>query len=370
MTLIEAEPGHATHIPVHDAEASAKARPRPVAARTLDDWLCIGGSFIGSLCLTWLLYDILLPTEGSVGFAICWYLSFVLLYAVVTALSQPRPLVIDRIVSAVVQGAAGLVGGVIVWTVSTVFVRGWPAVHHLNFFTHDMFGVAAATAPLNRGGIYHAIVGSGIEVGISLAISVPLGLATAVYLAEVGGRMARVVRTVVEAMTALPDLIAGLFVLQFYIITLHYETSGFAAAMALAITMTPIIARSCEVSLRLVPGGLREASLALGSSQLRTVWSVVIPTALPGLMTAFILSIARGIGETAPVLITSGASTIRNYDPFHKDMNSLPLYIYEGVRSGQPLAIQRAYGAAAVLLIIVIVLFTALRLVSRGKASR
>ena len=176
-------------------------------------------------------------------------------------------------------------------------------------------------------------------------------------------------RTVVEAMTALPDdrspacsstpsLIVGLGC---------RAQTGFAAALALAVTMVPIIARAAEVVLRVVPGGLREAGLALGASSGSTVRHVVLPTARPGLATALILGIARGIGETAPVLITSGASTFLNSNPFHNPMNSLPLFIFTAVRSGEPLYIARGYGAAAVLLAIVLVLFVVTRFLARDR---
>ena len=140
--------------------------------------------------------------------------------------------------------------------------------------------------------------------------------------------------------------------------------------MALAIMMTPIIARSAEVQLRVVPGGLREAGLALGASQWRTVRRVVVPTARAGLATALILGIARAVGETAPVLITSGASTYMNANPFENPMNSLPLYIYFAVRSGQPAYIVRGYGAAAVLLLLVLSLFVITRFLARERVGR
>ncbi len=198
----------------------------------------------------------------------------------------------------------------------------------------------------------------------------PLGLITAVYMTEVGGVMAKFVRTVIEAMTALPDLIAGLFIYTVLIVALHEGRSGIAAALALAVTMLPIIARSSEVVLRVVPGGLREASLALGASRWRTVLSVILPTARPGLGTALILGIARGIGETAPVLITSGASTFFNAKPFNGEpMNSLPLFVYTGVRSGEPNYITRGFGAASVLLAVVLVLFVVIRVLARSRST-
>jgi phosphate transport system permease protein len=134
--------------------------------------------------------------------------------------------------------------------------------------------------------------------------------------------------------------------------------------------MLPIIARSADVTLRVVPGGLREAGLALGASQFQTVWRVVLPTARSGLATALILGIARAVGETAPVLITSGASTFFNVNPTTDPMNSLPLFIYTAVRSGENVFITRGFAAAAVLLAIVLVLFIIVRYLARPRVGR
>jgi phosphate transport system permease protein len=134
--------------------------------------------------------------------------------------------------------------------------------------------------------------------------------------------------------------------------------------------MLPIIARSADVALRVVPGGLREAGFALGASQWQTVWRVVLPTARSGLATAVILGMARAVGETAPVLITSGASTFLNWNPFNNPMNSLPLYILTAVRSGEPRFIERGFAAGIVLLGIVLILFATARYLSRPKVVR
>jgi phosphate transport system permease protein len=225
------------------------------------------------------------------------------------------------------------------------------------------------TAPLNQGGILHAIVGSLIELGIATVVSLPLGIGTAVFMVEVGGKFARVVRTVVEAMTALPDILAGLFIYTTLIVGLGFQRSGFCAAMALSVMMLPIIARSADVALRVVPGGLREAGLALGASQWQTVWRVVLPTCRSGLATAVILGMARAVGETAPVLITSGASTFFNINPLNNPMNSLPLYILTAVRSGEPRFIERGFGAGIVLLVMVLILFGIARFLSRSKVA-
>ncbi|MBV8693131.1 MAG: phosphate ABC transporter permease PstA, partial [Actinobacteria bacterium] len=239
-------------------------------------------------------------------------------------------------------------------------------LHHLNFYVDDMSGVRP-TSPLSQGGVLHAVIGSGIEIGIAVLIALPLGIATAVYMTEVGGRLTNVVRTVIEAMTALPDVLAGLFVYTVLIIGFHWERDGFAVSLALAVTMTPVVARSAEVVLKLVPDGLREAGLALGASHWRTVRGVVLPTARPGLATSLILGVARIAGETAPLLIVSGASTFFNKNPFHNPMNSLPLFIFASVRSGEPQYIARGYGAAALLVVLVLALFAAARFAARNR---
>ena len=343
--------------------------PRPLSQRTTDDVLSLGGALLGSLALVWLVYFQLLPLKGVVGFVICWYFAFLGLYAGVTALSHPRPEVVSRVVGAVVTLAALLVGFALATVIIYTIAKGIPALRHPNFFTQTGKGVGPIT-PLTKGGIKHVIVGSAIQLAIAVVISLPLGIGTAIFMTEVGGWFARVVRTVVEAMTALPDLLAGLFVYVTLVIGFHMQRDGLAVGLALSITMTPIIARSSEVALRVVPGGLREAGLALGSTHWSTVRRIVLPTARPGLATALVLAMARGVGESAPLLIVSGASNFWNLNPLNHSMNSLPLYIYQGIRSGEPLSIDRAFGAATVLLFIVFVMFAVMRIVARQRVGR
>ncbi|MDQ1748526.1 MAG: phosphate transport system permease protein [Frankiaceae bacterium] len=343
-------------------------RPRPLRRRDLDDNLSLAGAALGSLAFTWLLYYQFLPLSGVVGFVLAWYAAFLAFYAAVTWQSHPWTVVKDRLMGTVVTAGAVVVGGGLVWTIVTTFWNGFDAFTHPNFFTTSMAGVRT-NAAFTQGGILHALVGSGIEIGIAVAIALPLGLGTAVYMSEVGGRFAVVVRTVVEAMTALPDLVAGLFIYTTLVVGLRLGRTGLAAALAIAITMLPIIARSAEVVLRVVPGGLREAGSALGASQWQTVWRVVLPTARPGLATALILGIARGIGETAPVLIVSGLSTFTNADPVHNPMASLPLFAYFAVRSPEKAYITRGYAAASVLLAVVLVLFVVVRLLARQRKA-
>jgi phosphate transport system permease protein len=344
-------------------------RPRRVGTATTDDYLALWGSIAGSAALVWVVYGRVLPLSGPLGFIVCWYATFLALYWAVSAMAHPRPVVRDRLAAAVVRGGALVVIGAVASAIVYTFSQGRHAIIHLNFYTHDMAGVEP-TAPLTQGGIVHAIVGTLIEIGIAIVVSLPLGVGTAVFISEVGGRFARGVRTIVEAMTALPDILAGLFIYFVLIVKLGVPKSGFAAAMALSVMMLPIIARSAEVVLRIVPGGLREASLALGASRWRTVWQVVLPTARPGLATALILGVARGIGETAPVLLTSGASTFLNWNPLQNPMNSLPLFIWAAFQTGEQQNYSRYWGAASVLLALVLALFVIVRLLARSRPGR
>ena len=345
-------------------------RPRALHARTTDDVASVVASAAGSFALTWIVYFQIMPWSGALGFVICWYAAFLAMYAMVSGLSHPRSVVIARLMAATVTAAAVLVGLALASVIVYTAVRGARALAHANFFTHDMAGVGARDA-LSRGGIAHAIVGSLIQLAIAVAVSLPLGLATAVFMTEVGGWFANVVRTVVEAMTAIPDLLAGLFV---YVVLLlppiSMEKNGLAAAIAISVTMVPIVARSAEVALRVVPGGLREAGLSLGASHWATVRRIVLPTARPGLATALILAMARGVGETAPLLIVSGASTFLNSNPLKQPMNSLPLFINDAIRRPDKITIERGFGAALVLLAIVLFFFVITRILARQRVGR
>lgn len=338
-------------------------RTRP---RTNEDDLTLVGAVAASLATVWVLYEQVLPFSGALGFAVCWFFGFVAFYAALTAIHRPMAVVVDRVVTTFVIAAPSLVALALASTVISTVVRGFPALRHWNFFTDDMAGVRPG-AEFTAGGAAHAMVGTLIEVGIAVGIAMPLGVITAIYMSEIGGKGARLVRTIVEAMTALPSIVAGLFIYTVLIVHFHFPTSGFAAALALAVMGLPIMARASDVVLRVVPGGLREASYALGAGKLQTVWRVVLPTARPGLATALILGIARMVGETSPLILTSGASTFMNTNPVKDPMNSLPLYIFSAVSSGDPRAETRGFAGATVLLLIVLALFLLARFVARGK---
>jgi len=257
---------------------------------------------------------------------------------------------------------AVLVSGVlVVIAVYTVF-RGWKALVHLNFYTQDMSSTTPLD-PLTKGGIFHAIIGTLIEVSIAMVIAVPLGLLAAVFLNEVPGALARLVRTVVDAMTALPDILAGLFIYATLILIFGFGFSGLAAGCALAVTTVSIVCRASYVVLRLVPGGLTEASYALGSGHWRTVRHVTLPTVRSGLATAVSLGMARAIGETAPVLLTAGGTNFLTYNPVHQPMESLPLLAYNYASLPEATMITRGFGAAAVLMAVFVLLVLIVRMV-------
>ncbi|MGZ4474421.1 MAG: phosphate ABC transporter permease PstA [Nocardioides sp.] len=343
--------------------------PRPTHARHRDDVLTLVGAALGALGATWVLYEQVLPFSGRIGFVVCAYLVFMLFYAGLTALTRPWAIVVDRLMTTIVAAAPAIVGLALADMVLTTVGKGLSVLVHPNFYTHDMSGVRPTDA-YDMGGILHAIVGTLIEVAISVSIALPLGVTAAIYMSEVGGRGSRVVRTVVEAMTALPSIVAGLFVYSVLIIRLHMQPSGLAASLALAVMGLPIMARASDVVLRVVPGGLREASYALGAGRWQTVWRVVLPTARPGLATALILGIARMVGETSPLLLTSGATNFLNTNPLRDPMTSLPLYVYTAVKSGEPTFETRGYAAATVLLLLVLTLFLLARFVAKQRTPR
>lgn len=352
-------------VAVQQRAAGGGATMAPEQRRTLSAWrvsdvLAIAGAGLGSGGFTWVLFTQLAPLSGALGWIVVWYGTFILLYAVLISFDESGPAVRDRIAAAVVHSLAALLLVALAFVIVYVVVRGIPAMVHPNLYIEDL-STTGPLQPLTTGGVLHGIAGTLIEIAIALAVTVPAGLTCAVFLNEFPGRYARIVRTVVEAMTALPSVVAGLFIYSTYVLTFGFPRSGLAAALALGVMMLPIIVRAADVVLRLVPGSLTEASLALGASQWRTVWHVTLPTARSGLATAVILGTARGIGETSPVLLTAGYGNSLNLDPRDGPMVSLPLLAYTLRQSPSDAMIARAFGAAAILLILVVVLFVAAR---------
>ncbi|MFD8424313.1 phosphate ABC transporter permease PstA [Streptomyces sp. NPDC059668] len=243
-------------------------------------------------------------------------------------------------------------------------------VFDIYFLTHSM-GVVADTE--TGGGIYHAIIGTLEQVGIATLIAVPIGVLTAVYLVEYGrGKLAKAVTFFVDVMTGIPSIVAGLFILSFWILILDMGYSGFAGSLALSILMMPVVVRSTEEMLKLVPNELREASLALGVPKWRTIIKVVLPTSIGGITTGVMLAVARITGETAPVLLLVWGTNFINTNPFSDPQASLPLYIYQQYANsaGSGAAYDRAWAAALALIAFVMILNLAARGIARWKAPK
>jgi phosphate transport system permease protein len=326
------------------------------------DLYAVLGAVLASLCLSVLLFTVVLPWNGPLGFVVCAYLGFLAIYALLVSLDESGPAVRDRIAAVVIHSLAFVMLMGLTFIVVYTIARGASAMRHLNFFTQDMTG-AGPIDPLTQGGIVHGVVGTLIMITIALLITVPLGIVCALFLSELPGRFSRLVRTVAEAMTALPSIVAGLFIYATFILLLGFEKSGLAASLAISVMMLPIIIRASDVVLRLVPGNLKEASLAMGAGQWRTVWHVTLPTARSGLATAVILGTARGIGETAPVLLTAGFAASLNTNPTQGPMVSLPLLVFDFVKSPEPHHVARGFGAASTLLLLVLLLFVIARVI-------
>ncbi|MGW2549880.1 phosphate ABC transporter permease PstA [Streptomyces sp. NPDC001635] len=360
--------------PVPATTLPGRGRPRTESRRNLatlraTDVYAMLGAAAASLCITWLLFDRMLPFNGALGFLVVAYVLFLGLYALLVSFDEDGPAVRDRVAAAVVQSLGLVMLAVLAFVVVYTLYEGRDALPHLNFYTESMAD-AGPIEPLSVGGVLHAIVGTLWQISIALVICIPAGLVCAVFLNEVPGAFSRFVRTIVEAMTALPSIVAGLFIYATFILALGFERSGLAAALAISVMMLPIIIRASDVVIRLVPGTLREASYALGTSRWRTVWHVVLPTSRSGLTTAIILGTARGVGETSPVLLTAGYTAELNADPLHDPMVSLPLAAFELVKSPEPTYIARGFGTAAVLLLLVLVLFVMARVLGgRGPGQ-
>jgi phosphate transport system permease protein len=341
-------------------------RPRSVRA---DDVLVLVAAAASSFCLVWLVYVSLTPMPGTVGFAVWWLVAFLATYWLVMRRLEGALIAKDRVVAVLISLAAALVGVPLVLIVGFVLYKG-VSVLSPHFFTETV-EFCGTLDGASCGGIGHAIVGTLEQVAIAVAIAVPLAILCAVFLNEIGGVLRRPVRLFVDAMSGVPSVVAGLFIYAAWVIGLNRSFSGFAASLALAILMLPTVTRTAEEVLRLVPGGLREGALALGASEWRTVWGVVLPTARSGLITAVILGVARAVGETAPLLFTSFGSSFYNVNPLDGPQESLPHFIYQYIRLGNPgsAPYQRAWGAAVVLIGLVLTLFTLARVVGARTST-
>ena len=270
----------------------------------------------------------------------------------------------DRLVTVLVTSSFVLAMFPLFSILYTVISKGASSLS-AEFFTYSMRNVVG-----EGGGIYHALVGTLLITGAATVISVPIGLFAAIYLVEYaeGNRMSRWIRFLVDVMTGIPSIVAGLFAYALFVLFFGEGVRvGIGGAVALSVLMIPVVVRSTEEMLKLVPNELREASFALGVPKWRTVAKVVLPTALAGIVTGITLAIARVIGETAPLLIIAGTTDSVNFNLFDGRMATLPVFAFSSIRSpGVPpeFSIDRAWGAALTLLLIVMLLNLIARLVS------
>ena len=315
-------------------------------------------------------YLIVAATEmkGKLALFVVFFLAYMLFTASIKGFQLGSAAAKDAIVNSLVAFGAIVTVIPIASILFTVVQKGLPGIS-LNLFTSDM-SMATPTDPLSNGGILHAITGTLALVALALVMSVPIGILTALYLTEIKGRFTAPIRFLVQAMSGVPSIVAGLFILSAILYPITKSFSGFMGALALTILMIPTIARTSEEVLNLIPNDLREAGVALGGTQWRTVAMIVLPAAKSGLITAVILGVARIAGETAPLLLLTGGGDKVNPNAFNGPLGSLPYYIWKSFNAGSPEAITRAWAGLLVLVGLVLVLFTAARYLGSKKSSK
>jgi phosphate transport system permease protein len=330
----------------------------------------VAAAALSSFSIVWIFFYELTLLSGAFGFIVCWYVLFILISWIVTSLTVDRPAAADRTITTIVASCAALIIGLLLYIVIWVVVKG---VSHftIGFLYKTMAFYQPADPNLfSDVGVGQAIVGTLEEVGLAALMAVPLAFMTAIFLNEVGGWGTRFVRTIVTAMSGVPSVVAGVFIYATFIESHIMGYSGFAASMALFVLMLPSVTRTTEEVLRVVPGGLREASLALGASEWRTVRQVVLPTARSGLITAVVLGVAIAAGETAPLLFTAFGNSNMNWNAFHGPQGALPLVLYDDILAAQTAVVQLAFTAAFVLLALVLILFVVARLFGRRSVGK
>jgi len=333
-------------------------------------WALLAGSLAASAAV----FGVTAVSAGSAfnigGWAVLGAIVYLALIFAISAIVEGRRKAVDRLITGVVTVAFLIAMVPLVSVAITVISLGAP---HWNaeFFTWSMRNVVG-----EGGGAVHAIVGTVLITLAAAVISIPIGLFTAIYLIEYGqnNRLARGITFLVDVMTGIPSIVAGLFAYALFALFLGPGVRlGIIGSVALAVLMIPVVVRSTEEMLRLVPNELREAAYALGVPKWLTIAKVVLPTAIAGITTGIMLSISRVIGETAPLLITAGFTSSVNYDLFDGRMQTLPVFTYtQYMNQGIPAEayIGRAWAAALTLIVIVMVLNLVARTIARVFAPK
>ncbi len=320
----------------------------------------------GTIVATLALFAVT-PMQGRVGFLLVAAGLYVVAQTAVSSLVEGWRRAKDRLMTSIVVASTCAAILPLVAVLGFTIVKGMVVLNG-SFLTHTMRGVAEQDPD---GGIYHAIIGTLEQVGLATLMAVPFSLLVAIYLVEYSfGRLGRVVSFFVNVMTGLPSIVAGLFIFALWILALGQSFSGFAGSLALAILMLPTVVRSAEEMLKIVPDSLREGSYALGVQKWITVLRIVLPTALAGIVTGVMLAVARVTGETAPLLLTVFGNPTLNFDPFSGAQASLPLFVFSEAGLPNETAINRAWAAALVLILIVLILTILARVVARLASVR
>jgi phosphate transport system permease protein len=312
----------------------------------------------------WLL-NTLTGLSGFLG----WYVGLAFAMPVVAFVGSVRHgwnLASDRVASAAITVAFAAVTIPWVSIFVTVYQKGSKAFH-AKYLTDDM-RITPSSDLIQYGGVAHAIIGTLIMVLIASLIAVPLGILAAVYIVEIKGRFAKLVRFLTQAMSGVPSIVAGLFIYA-TVVVFFGGFSAWAGALSLVILMLPTVARTSEEILKIVPEDLRTASYALGATQSRTTFRVVLPTVASGLVTAAVLGIARVVGETAPLILTASYFVAKSTS-LNEPIASLPIYIFSSLGLGDDNATTRAWGGSLVLLGVVFTLFTIARIISARLARK
>jgi len=307
------------------------------------------------------------PMKGKLAYALLFFLLGTGLSVSLSIFRKGKQAGIDTLASSIMLTGSLIVFAPVASLLITTVIKGSKGLRPHIFV--DTMAAASYSDPLSKGGLLHAIIGTLYLILIATVISLPLSLLTALYLTEIRGRAAGFIQFLVQAMSGVPSVVAGVFIYAALLLTTNFRGSTFIGALPLAILMIPTVTRTAQEVLNLVPSELREAGLALGATQWRTVMTIVVPAARSGLITAVILGIARIAGETAPLLFTLGTTDKVNWNPFVGGQNALPYYVWSGLRDGTEGGIDRAWTGILVLLILVLALFTTARIFGERKAK-
>ena len=308
------------------------------------------------------------PLKGKLGFALILIATAITVATVINWIRRDRKAATNSATTVLVYIASAFV---IIPLSSILYEIVRLGANALSFgmFTTDM-SQTASESELSEGGLLHAVIGTAYIVSFATILSTPIGILTALYVVEVKGRFAGPVRFFVQAMSGVPSIVAGLFIFAVWMIQLGNAYSGIAGAFALTVLMIPTVARTSEEVLKLIPSDLREAGLALGATQWRTVAMVIIPAARSGLVTAVILGIARVVGETAPLLLTIGGADAINLNPTQGNMSAFPYHVWKNLLIGSPNAVSRAWQGVFVLMVLVLLFFALARYLGAAKTGK